>query len=270
MSNLFLVFLGSLIGSTLGIMAVGLLFSNKKLARVISLLTTPFAAGALLAAAFLDLLPEGIEQGEATNVLMWALAGLLIFFILERFLHWFHHEHQDLDESKTHTAPLIIIGDTIHNAIDGVAIAASFLVSPATGFITSFAVAAHEVPQEIGDFGLLLKFGYSRAKVFAINILSSLTTTPVALLTFIAGESASFPLPQLLGLTAGFFIYISVADLIPAIHAQSKKRIAFEQIALLLAGILLVAAVSTWAHGYIESDHEGEDLTHQEQIHTDG
>lgn len=251
MSNLFLVLLGSLVGSALGVLAVGLLFSHRKLAKKISFFATPFAAGTLLATAFLDLLPEGIEAGDVENVLIWALIGLLVFFMLERFLHWFHHEHQDLDESKTHTAPLIIAGDTIHNAIDGVAIGAAFLVNPGVGFITSFAVAAHEVPQEIGDFGLLLKYGYSRMKVFVINLLSSLSTVPVALVTFVLGGGDSFPLAQLLGLTAGFFIYISVADLIPAIHAQAKKRLAIEQVVLLVAGILLIAVVSAWAHHYM-------------------
>lgn len=270
MSSLYLVFLGSLVGSILAVLAVGLLFSHRKLAKSVAFFATPFAAGSLLAAAFLDLLPEGIEQGEALNVLAWALVGLLVFFILERLLHWFHHEHQDLDEGKVHIAPLIIAGDVIHNAIDGVAIAASFLVNPATGFITSFAVAAHEVPQEIGDFGLLLKLGYTRSKVFAINILSSLSTTPVALITFALGSSESFPLSQLLGLTAGFFIYIAVADLIPVIHAQAKKRLAVEQIALLLAGIVLIAVVSSWAHHYIDAGHEhDENERHHIEEHSD-
>lgn len=251
MSNLFLVLIGSLIGSVLAVLAVGLLLSHKGAAKSLSIIATPFAAGALLAAAFLDLLPEALDHSSAQTAFAWALGGLIFFFVLERFLHWFHHEHQDLDEKKAHIAPLVIAGDVIHNAIDGVAIAASFLVNPGVGFITSFAVAAHEVPQEIGDFGLLLKFGYSRLKVLTINILSSLATTPVALITFALGGGESFPLGQLLGLTAGFFIYIAVADLIPSIHEHAKKRFALEQVALLVAGIVLIASVSMLADTFI-------------------
>ncbi len=273
-SSLIQVIFFSLVGGVFSLIGGILLLANRKSAVGIAKYATPFAAGALLAAAFVDLLPdafhgvfEGIESAEEAgvshdlihelfenDVLMVCsavLLGILAFFLLERAVHWFHHHSQHGDE-KDARVPLIIIGDTVHNAIDGVAIAAGFLVSPISGIIVTLAVAAHEIPQEIGDFGLLLSKGLSRGKVLLANILSALATTVTAVIFFLIGSGVEVPLGIILGLTAGFFIYIAVSDIIPTIHAHEKKRFIGWQTVLLIIGVIAVSAATLSLHQFID------------------
>jgi zinc and cadmium transporter len=204
---------------------------------------------------FLDLLHEGLEESTAGTVLGWALAGILIFFYAERFLRWFHHHHQHEGEEKSDPAvKLIIIGDTMHNALDGIAIAAAFLVSVPTGIVTTIAVAAHEIPQEIGDFGLLLSKGLSRAKVLLVNIVSALATTILAVVTFALGSADKLPIGALLGISAGFLLYIALSDIIPTIHQTAPKHKLFDiRPLLVLVGVAVVAIAVELAHGFIEA-----------------
>lgn len=255
MSTLQYVIFFSLIGGVLSLIGAILLLSKKRAAESLAKYATPFAAGALLAAVFLDLLQEGIEQAAPNTVLLSALIGLILFFFAERFLHWFHHHHQheDSDPSKT----LIIVGDTVHNALDGIAIAAAFLVSVPTGIVTTIAVAAHEIPQEIGDFGLLLAKGMSRAKVLWVNIVSALVTTLTAIITYLIGDQDTLPLGVLLGLSAGFLLYIAASDIIPEIHEGASKARLFDwQPLLLLLGVVTVGLAITMSHNYIEANGE--------------
>ncbi len=250
----------SLIGGIFSLIGGALLLSKKSIAEAVAKYATPFAAGALLAAVFMDLLKDGLEQGSADTVLMAALAGILIFFIAERFLRWFHHHHDDEDESAT--TPLIVIGDTMHNALDGVAIAAAFLVSPATGLVTTLAVAAHEIPQEIGDFGLLLSKGMRRRNVLLVNVVSALATVVAAALTYWIGSSSTLPVDFLLGLSAGFLLYIALSDIIPSIHehaSKNKRRLLDWQPILLLIGVVVVSLSINIAHKYIDAGHDHED-----------
>ena len=241
---LLFVFLGS-IGSLIGGLV---LLSYKSFALKISHLLASFAAGVLLGSAFFDLLPEAVHEAEETdiNVFFWTLAGIILFFLIERFIHWFHHheeyhdhEHHAAHESKS-TIPLIIIGDTVHNFIDGVVIAATFMISIPLGISTTLAVMAHEIPQEIGDFGLMLHKGLSRAKVIWVNILSALASFVGALIIYFLGESITMYMPIFLALTAGFFIYIATSDLIPEIHHEKRKGFAVLESFLLIAGIALI------------------------------
>lgn len=249
----------SLIGGVFSLIGGIIMLSRKKLADNLAQYATPFAAGALLAAVFLDLLKDGLEESSANTVLMGTLLGFLLFFLAERFLHWFHHHHkhahkEDIDPT---TKPLVIIGDTIHNAMDGVAIAAAFIASPATGIITTIAVAAHEIPQEIGDFGLLLAKGMSRKKVLLVNIISALAATAAAVITLALGNADILPVGFMLGLSAGFLLYIAASDIIPDIHEQTPKHKLFEWRAmLLLAGVLTVGASVYLAHHYIEPESD--------------
>lgn len=257
----------TLIGGVFSLIGGILLLSKKSIANKLARYATPFAAGALLAAVFMDLLKDGLEEGNADTVLLAALIGILIFFIAERFLRWFHHHHDDEDESST--TPLIIVGDTMHNALDGVAIAAAFLVSPATGLVTTIAVAAHEIPQEIGDFGLLLAKGMRRRNVLLVNIASALATVAAALLTYWIGSSSSLPVDFLLGLSAGFLLYIALSDIIPSIHehaAKDKKhRLLDWQPILLLVGVVVVSLSINLAHKYIHAEHDHDESgTHAE------
>ena len=242
----------SLVGGLLSLIGAVLLLGSEKVAAGLAQYATPFAAGALLAAVFLDLLPEGIAESDGRRVLLAALLGIVFFFMLERFLDWFHHHHEHHAAAKQRPKSLIILGDTLHNALDGVAIAAAFLIDVPTGIVTAVAVAAHELPQEIGDFGLLLARGMSRGRVLMVNVLSALATLAAAMATFWLGDADRLPADWLLGLSAGFLLYIALSDLIPSIHQEaSKKRLMEKQTALLLLGLAAVAVVINLAGRFI-------------------
>ncbi|MDP3733478.1 MAG: ZIP family metal transporter, partial [Candidatus Daviesbacteria bacterium] len=179
---------------------------------------------------------ESMELGGEANIFLWTLTGILAFFLLERFIH--HHGHHPGENKQV--VPLIVIGDSIHNFIDGVAIAASFLISIPLGVVTALAVAVHEIPQEIGDFGLLLSKGLARKKVLLINLYSSLAAVAGAVATFAMGERIENLLPVSLAVTAGFFIYIAASNLIPEIHSRENQKIAFWESVMLFAGVLVV------------------------------
>lgn len=268
MSTLLQVIFFSLIGGLVSLIGGFALLASKKHATKLVAYVTPFAAGALLAAAFMDLLREAAHEGAIDQALVFTLIGILTFFLLERSLRWFHHHHEHADHKADPTASLIIIGDTLHNFIDGIAIAAGFLLSPQTGIVVTLAVAAHEIPQEIGDFGLLLQKGLRRKTVVIANIVSALATTVSAAIFFTVGQSFTLPLGAILGLIAGFFIYIAVSDIIPEIHKTKSKTLANWQSAMLIIGAVLVSVVTLQLHGYIDQSHEHSEHT-QEQIHHD-
>lgn len=258
MSTLGFILLFSFLGSIGSLIGGFILLAKEKFALKISNYLAAFAAGTLLATAFFDLLPEAAEESEKLeiNIFLWALVGFIFFFLLERFLHWYHHHDHHLGsehEKETHdahTIPLIIIGDTIHNFVDGVVIAATFLVSVPLGIVTSLSVAAHEIPQEIGDFGLLLHRGMSRKKIIIVNVLSAAAAMVGALITYVLGAVLEAYLPILLSLTAGFFIYIAASDIIPEIHHETKRKTTIYQTLLLLLGILVVFLAITLLEGF--------------------
>ncbi|MBI3103671.1 ZIP family metal transporter [Candidatus Daviesbacteria bacterium] len=228
----------TLIGSVISLIGGVLLLIKEKFALKISHFLTAFAAGTLLGTAFLDLLPEASESAGAVNIFFWAVLGILAFFLLERFIH--HHGHGSEIEAKRSVVPLIVVGDSVHNFIDGVAIAATFLISIPLGIVTSMAVAAHEIPQEIGDFGLMLGRGMKRGRVLLINLYSSLAALIGAIMTFIYQDSLKGFLPLILSVTAGFFIYIALANLIPEIHSRDDQKVAFWESVMLFMGVLVV------------------------------
>lgn len=259
----------SLIGGVVSLIGGLILLSKKSWAENLAKYATPFAAGALLAAVFTDLLKEAVVSSEASSVFLYCLVGILVFFLAERFLRWFHHHHTDEEGHHSDaTAGLVIAGDTLHNALDGVVIAASFLVSIPTGIVTTMAVAAHEIPQEIGDFGLLLKKGLSRRKVIMVNILSALATTATALLTFWIGADR-LPIGALLGLSAGFLLYIAMSDIIPSIHDDVEVKKLFDIRPLLLVlGVVVVSLSVNIAHQYIGGHSHAENESHaHEALH---
>src|SRR3989344_4755097 len=244
MSTLEYILLFTFIGS-IGALIGGVVFlSKEKLALKISHFLASFAAGILLGTAFFDLLPEAVHEGKKTgaDIFPWVLFGIVLFFLLERFIHWFHHHeefHKDA-ESKP-TLPLIIFGDTMHNFIDGVVIAATFMVSIPLGIATSLSVFAHEIPQEIGDFGLMLHKGLKPKKIILVNVLSAAIAFLGAILTYSLGNILEGYIPVFLAITAGFFIYIASSDLIPEIHHEKRKGFAFVESLLLIAGVIVMA-----------------------------
>lgn len=262
MASLTEVIFFSLIGGVFSLVVGIVLLAHRKGAKLLAEYATPFAAGALLAAAFLDLLKEGLENGSAETVLHWTLGGLLIFFLLESLLNWFHHHHEHEKDHIDPTVSFVIFGDTLHNFIDGAAIAAAFLISTPTGIVTTLAVAAHEIPQEIGDFGLMLNKGLSRAKAILVNIVSALATTVGAVLFFTLGKDNESLLTALLGLTAGFFIYIAVSDIIPTIHESKSRRVLNIKSFLLLLGVVVVAITTSVAHQHLALDQANGSESH--------
>jgi zinc and cadmium transporter len=246
------VLIYSLIGSLLSLIGGIILLSRNKSSKWLEAYATPFAAGALLAAVFIDLLPEGIEESDTRIVLIAVLAGIIIFFYLERFLRWFHHHsHQNHSRDNT-SASLIIIGDTVHNILDGVVIASAFLINVPTGIVATLAVAAHEIPQEVGDFGLLLNRGMSKSRILIINILSSLASVVAALIIFSIGKSDALTIGVLIGLSAGFLLYIATSDIIPGIHEETDhKKITDIRPLLLLVGVILVSLIIILAERFV-------------------
>ncbi len=263
----------SLVGSVFSLVAGVALISHPQIRNKAIKYGMPFGAGALLAAAFLGVLPEAVEGSDIHSVVAYALGGFLAFFALERLLGWFHHHenhHHDSvhgKKNKTHQW-LVIIGDTVHNAIDGVAIGAAFLVSPAAGVGTALAVAAHEVPQEIGDFSILLGKGMRARTVLLVNIVSALATVVTALATYALGAITTFNPALPLAVAAGFFIYIAASDIIPDIH-EKPRREGNVQAGMLLVGVLAIALVlANTSHSHANETHDSHhDETHAHDMH---
>ncbi|MGK2856663.1 MAG: ZIP family metal transporter [Thermoanaerobaculia bacterium] len=243
MTTLGYILVFSLVGSMISMAGGFVVLSRSGLAEKVSHLAAPFAAGALLGTAFLDLLPEAAESGGPA-IVGWAIVGMLVFFFLERFVHEFHHQHthaHDEDHGNKATVPMVIIGDILHNSIDGVVIAGTFLVSVPLGVATTIAVSMHEIPQEIGDFGLLLHRGVDRRRVIIYNVLSAMATVVAALITYAIGVRVLEVLPAFLAVTAGFFIYIAASDLIPELHRHRRLGTAGRlDPFILLGGIALI------------------------------
>lgn len=230
-----------------------------------------FATGALLTVAFWGLLPEAfanVNREQFQSLSGTVLAGILGFFVLEKLLIWRHchvetceahgedvhpgpghrqqaNQHHDAENSA---GALIILGDSIHNFVDGVLIAAAFLTDVNLGMATSLAVAAHEIPQELGDFAILLHSGYSKKKALLYNIAASLTTVLGGILAYFSLAYLQAYLPYFLTLAASSFIYIAVADLIPTLHKKTDVMTSLQQIAFIAAGVLLISLFESITH----------------------
>ena len=203
-----------------------------------------YAIGALLGAAFLEVIPHAFE-GDPRQAAMAILGGIFGFFLLEKLLLWRHCHTENCEVHDPHAAShdhgrsalLIIVGDTVHNFVDGVLIAAAFLQSIELGIIAAIAIIAHEIPQEVGDFLILLHSGYSRRKALAVNLLSSIATVFGGLLGYFALQVVTHLEPALLGVVAASMIYVAVADLIPGLHRRPELRDTVSQALLIALGI---------------------------------
>lgn len=242
--TLIYLLIATIIGSGISLLGGALLLRYKKRRQQAILLTLPFGAGALLAAAFFDLLPESFDLGDPRTMLLWALGGFTIFFVMERMASWFHHHHDHHDANRnTSQRRLIVIGDILHNAIDGLAIGAAFAVSIPTGIITTLAVSAHEIPKELGTFALLLSRGWKDKTVIIANLLTALATVIAAVSVYLLGSGSQLPVGPLLALTAGFFIYVAASDIIPDIHEQPRRVGTIQAISLVVAIIVVGIAI---------------------------
>lgn len=225
-----------------------LLLNNKWLGKVSNYLLY-LAGGTLLGAAMLGLIPEATETLEVHVALAWVLGGILFFFLLEKVILW-RMCHDENCERQVHAAgPMIIIGDAVHNAIDGVVIAASFLTSTELGIFVTLSVLLHEIPQELGDFGILIKSGYPRKKALLMNLLSGSSALVSGVAAYFLLELMEAYIPYALTIAAASFMYVAMADLIPEMHKETKPRESAVQLILILAGVALIAiAVAGHSH----------------------
>ncbi len=266
----------SLIGGLLSVVVASsfLLLSNDARNVAVPHLVS-FAIGALLGASFLGLIPHAMEHEyavDAHDIGLTLLLGLLTFYLLEKMVLWRHchsdhcaghlpeldqhesihdhdhaqHNHQDNKNKAAGT--LILIGDTIHNFVDGILIAAAFMTDTHLGIVTALAIAAHEIPQELGDFVILLHSGFTRKKALYYNMLSSLGTVVGALLAYFALSDMQQLLPYILIVAASSFIYVAVADLIPGLHSKVKLSETLQQISLIAAGTLFIYVAHSTLH----------------------
>lgn len=230
----------SLIGSLGGLLlaATLLLFKDTVRLKLVPWLVS-YAVGTLLGVALLALLPEALEQLPPARVFETLLAGILVFFVLEKLVIW-RHCHTDECEVHGTAAPLVVIGDAFHNFVDGAMIGAAVLTSLPLGVSTAIAVAAHEVPQEVGDFAVLLHAGYSRGRALLLNVVSGLTGIAGAVLAVLLVDSTPMLRPYLLCVAAASFLYIAMADLIPDLHSGRIAGSAVRQLLLVCAGVVTV------------------------------
>lgn len=240
--SVILVSLVSLIG------VISLLLSKKKLSGILLFLVS-LSAGTLFGGAFLHLLPEAVEkQGFSFTISLLVLLGILVFFILEKIVHWQHHcqpEHPLTHEEKPHHLGMMnLVGDGLHNFIDGLVIAGSYLVSVPAGIATTIAVIIHEVPQELGDFGVLLYSGLSKIKALCYNFLSAAVAIIGAVVGIILGAEWEPFANLILPFAAGGFIYIAGTNLIPELHKECDWKKSIWHLLAFVLGIALMAAVT--------------------------
>ena len=264
MNTLFLIVLCTLASGVLSVLAAGLFLALPAKQRENALPhLVSFATGALLGAALLALIPHavlgaGTERVHQVGIAL--IAGIALFFVLEKFLLWRHCHDDHCDEhtvaqghSHDHarlkaSGSLVLVGDALHNVLDGVLIAAAFLTDAHLGIVTTAAIAAHEIPQEVGNFAVLLHSGMSRGRALALNLLTSLTAVFGGVVGFFALQTALAALPFALAVAAASLLYVAVADLIPGLHRRVDPRSSITQVLLIGCGIAIIAFAENHAH----------------------
>lgn len=229
--------------SAISLAGVFTLSLNEDRLRKILMFLVSFSVGALFGDVFIHLLPQAFEElGAGLSTSLYVILGLLIFFVLEKFLRWQHHHHGDTAEKHVHpVVTMNLIGDAVHNMIDGMLIGASYAVNIPLGLTTTLAVVLHEIPQEIGDFGVLVHGGLSVRKALEFNFLSALTAIAGAIISLLIGHHAEGYAALLLPITAGGFIYIAGPDLIPELQQEMKISTSLWQLAAILLGVGIMA-----------------------------
>lgn len=238
--------LATLVVSLVSLIGILFLAINSKILERMLLLLVGFSAGALMGDAFIHLIPEGLETIKADVFFLCVLGGIVLFLCLERFIHW-RHCHKVGGSCEGHVfAYTNLIGDALHNFIDGLVIAASFSVSKELGLATFLAVLFHEIPQEISDFGVLLYGGFSKKKALAFNFLSALLAVFGCILGIFLFEQNQDVSGWLIGLTAGGFIYISASDLVPEMHKKTKNSPSLWPFMFFFLGIAFMYSIKTF------------------------
>jgi zinc and cadmium transporter len=241
------VILFSVIGS-IGAIAAASLFVilGERIQKKLVTALLSFATGTLLTAAFIGLIPEAIEAVEEPHlVTLVILGGILFFFFLEKFLIWRNCQNNACEVHSHAPGPLVLIGDAFHNFTDGIVIAAAFLTDFNIGLAASITILMHEIPQETGDFAILIHNGMPNKKAFLYNILSSSTTIPSAIASYFILEIFETFIPLFLAISAASFIYIALSDLTPQLHQRTETKEIVKQLLLILLGITLMVIILT-------------------------
>ncbi|MEK7878200.1 MAG: ZIP family metal transporter [Pseudomonadota bacterium] len=242
-------------GGVLSVLAAAAFAFNARTAHVPILIS--YAVGALLGAVFLEILPHAFATARSfEQMAATVLAGILLFFVLEKLVLWRHchetqcevHEAQPAQHDHGRSGMMIMIGDTFHNFVDGILIAAAFLADVRLGLVTAIAIIAHEVPQEVGDFLVLLHSGFTKRYALVLNVLSSLAMMVGGVLAYFTLQTMQQWIPSLLALAAASMIYVAVADLIPGLHRRPEIRATVQQVALIATGIGTIWGVGVLLH----------------------
>jgi zinc and cadmium transporter len=255
MSTLSWILASTAVGGVLSVLLAGVFAFAAHPAWVPRLVS--FAVGTLLGAAFLEILPHALEMGGAHQVTATVLGGMLVFFALEKLVIWRHCHHEtcevhgldpahaghDHGRNKHSAGIMILVGDTFHNFVDGVLIAGAFMANTQLGVVTALAIIAHELPQEVGDFLVLLHSGFSKARAMFFNLLSSAAMVLGGALGYVTLKGMQEWTPYLLGVAAASMIYVAVADLIPGLHSRPELSATLEQVLLIAAGIGLISLI---------------------------
>ena len=256
MTTLSWIVAATLLGGVLSVLAAALFALKAKAAQVPVLIS--YAVGALLGAVFIEVLPNAFELAESAQAMTaTVLGGILLFFVLEKLVLWRHCHMEHCEAHEPAPAPahdhgrsglMILIGDTFHNFVDGILVAAAFLANTELGIVTAIAIIAHEIPQEVGDFLILLHSGYSRRAAFFLNLLSSVAMVVGGVLAYFALNEMQEWVPSLLALAAASMLYVSVADLIPGLHRRPELLATAQQVLLIGLGIATIWGVGELAH----------------------
>ncbi len=231
------IFASTLVISLISLIGVITLAMSDKLLGKILLLLVSFSAGALMGGAFLHLIPEAVENFQGSNIYSYILIGFISFFLVEKILHWRHCHDGDC---KVHSfAYMNLFGDSVHNFLDGLAIAASFVTSIPLGVTTTIAVALHEIPQEIGDFGVLVYGGFKKLTALSLNFITAMTSIAGGVVGFLLAGYPEFA-SLLIPFTAGGFIYIAASDLIPEIRKETSLVRGGASFLFFIFGILIM------------------------------
>jgi len=256
MGVLLWIIVASICGGALSVVCAAAFALNPRAQRYLNAMVS-YAIGAMLGAVFLDILPEAIKLAPNVAVLSGTvLSGIMLFFILEKLVLWRHchiehceaHELLESEHGHDHgrSGLMITVGDTFHNFVDGVIIAAAFLTDMHLGIVTAIAIIAHEIPQEVGDFAILLHSGYSKTRAFQLNIVSSFASVLGGVLGYFTLQTMRTWTPSLLALAAASLLYVAVADLIPGLHKRAQLRDTLEQVGLIAFGVLTVGLMVFW------------------------
>jgi zinc and cadmium transporter len=254
MSVILYTIISVIIVSLISVITIFPLLIKKKISSKTLLILLSISVGTLFGSVFIHFLPEAFEHGYSLKIAFYLLSGILVFFILEKLIHWHHScksNHDDLGHSHAyHLAPINLIGDAVHNFLDGMVIAGSFVISIPLGIAATISVIFHEVPQELADFGILLYSGMSKMKALFYNFISAITAIVGAIIGLIlAGKIAGFT-HFIIPFAAGNFIYIAGSNLVPELHKHCKLKDTFLHIIAILFGIAIMVAITLIEPGH--------------------